>query len=278
MDAIEAFLLVNFLLITGLFLFLWYRPFVSVWPKGRGLTERVVVGLLPAAAFLIILVILLTLASFDVVGDSQYITFYILMGFAWLYLGEFIMTCFFDLSRVDDIHNMNNRAALYAFSGGFLGIAVIFAASNIGDGPGWWCVVFASGLGTVVWAVMAMAADHFTLVFERVTVDRDIPCGIRLGSFLLANGIILGRASAGDWTSAFMTVIEFLDGWPSLLLILIFIFREKGYMNSPYSEQDARENLSGSIMWGLLMLIFALGCVWLLPPLPKNPFWMRRYG
>jgi len=32
-------------------------------------------------------------------------------------------------------------------------------------------------------------------------VERDIGCGARIGGYLLGSGIILGRTSAGDWTS-----------------------------------------------------------------------------
>lgn len=63
-----------------------------------------------------------------------------------MYLSTALITCFFDLSWKDDILNGNNKSALAAFAGGFLGAAAIYAAANIGDGPGWWCFLLASGV------------------------------------------------------------------------------------------------------------------------------------
>lgn len=59
------------------------------------------------------------------------------------------------------------------------------------------------------WFIVNQLMNIFTQVFERITVGRDLYCGIRYGAYLLASGLILGRASAGDWTSLYMTIVEF---------------------------------------------------------------------
>ena len=262
MDGFEliVFALSGFL--TLRFLFKWYHATLFSWPFGRGKSKKIVLGLLPVAAFFIIMSTLETWASFDVVDDSFWIFFYIVLGFAWLWLGVLAMGAFFDLSWQDDILSMNNKAALYAFGGGFLGLTVIYAGANIGDGPGWWCVVFAGGRGLVAWIALAWAVNLFTNMFERVTVERDVFAGLRFGAFLLASGIILGRASAGDWTSFSMTVVEFLDGWPMLPLTLFAVMGEQLF----FKERDAEnDHAILSTVWGTALVVIAVACVIWLP-------------
>ena len=214
-----VFLLSGFL--TVRFLMKWYAPIFFAWPAERGVLEKNVLGFLPIAALCVIVPTLLTLASFDVVDDPTFILFYIAFGFAWLYGGIYIMDALFDLSWRDDILGMNNKSALYAFAGGFLGLTAIYAGANVGDGPGWWCVLFAGGLGVVAWVALALLINFTTHVFERITVERNVASGVRFGCYLLASGIILGWASSGDWTSFSMTVIEFGIGWPAVPLAVI---------------------------------------------------------
>ena len=269
MDDAEVLVLLVSVALAGLYLFTWYWTVLSSWPPERGRSGKVVLGVLPVCALVIFIFTLTTLASFDVVGSSVYIFFYVVLGFAWMYLGVCLITIFFDVSWEDDILNSNNQSALFTFTGGFLGVAVIYSAANIGDGPGWWCVIFAGGLGTFAWVLFALLLNGAANVFERVTIDRDISCGVRSGCFLLASGILLGRASAGDWTSASMTVIEFLDGWPVLPLAAMAIAVERYYIGAVKRERS--DSLPGSIFAGVFFVLFAVACVVLLPPLPVNP-------
>jgi len=51
---------------------------------------------------------------------------------------------------------------------------------------------------------------------------------LRLAGLLLAEGLILGRAIAGDWRSASATITDFAhDGWPAVILGLIAIVLER---------------------------------------------------
>ena len=274
MDGGEVIVLLLSLALSGLFLYGWYRSVFGIWPMERNKWERTVLALLPFFSMIVFFYALTSLASFDVVGSPLYIFFYVLLGFAWMYLSVFLFTYFFDLSWKDDILNNCNKSALIAFSGGFLGLALIYAGANIGDGPGWWCVVFAGGLGLVSWIVFTVILHITARVFERITVERDVGCGIRTGSFLLAIGIILARASAGDWTSASMTVVEFLDGWPAVLLTLCAIGIERFYLRAEKNRRAVSlsdEYLTVSVCLGLLFILFAILCTAWLPPLPVNP-------
>jgi len=257
------------MVLSLVFLRNWYRSLFALWPLNHRGIERAALGVLPVFSLLIILYTLLALASFDVVDSPVYIILYIVFGFAWLYLGTLIMSGLFDLSWRDDILGGGNKAALFSFLGGFLAATLIYSGANIGDGPGWWCVAFAGGLGMVAWAALALLFDRATQVFERVTVGRDVACGIRLGCFLLAGGLLFGRASAGDWTSASMTVVEFGAGWPVLPLAVLATAIERAHINASKKENAAIMPLSVSVFVGLLFLAIAVFSVILLPPLPE---------
>ena len=262
------------IVLTLMFFSRWYSALFRSWLPGRTGTTKFVLGLLPPLSGAFILYILKSWASYDVVNSDLYTAYYLIMGMAWLYLGLWSMSAVFDLSWVDDALNMNNRAALFGMTGGLLGLTCIYAGANIGDGPGWWCVIFAGGLGGLAWLALGLFVESLTSVFECVTVERDLGSGIRLGFYLFASGIILGRASAGDWTSFEKTVVEFMDGWPVLFLAALAIVVERRYLRLDRSGEYVYLNtLSGSLLWGIIYLFFAAGSVMLLPPLVENPLY-----
>lgn len=264
-------------LISGFFTFRffkkWYQLLFGMWPPERYKFVRYTFGWLPVLVFIIILYTLKVLASFDVVNDPFYIIFYILLGYTWLYFGLLFMSIFFDLSWIDDAVILNNKAAVISVSGGLLGLAILYSGANIGDGPGWWCVIFAGGLGLAAWLLLALLINSLTQVFGRITIERDISCGIRFGLYLLAAGIILGRASAGDWTSFGRTIMEFMDGWPALPLTALAVLAERYYLNKSETGRNAKENYFSSVLWGAVYIILAVAAVMLLPPLKENLFY-----
>lgn len=249
----------------------WYRRLGGMWPSGQYNTIKLTLGFLPAVSFAIILFTLKVLASFDVVGAFIYILFYIFLGFAWIFAGLYLVFMSFDLSWIDDAVENKNKAAMFAVTGAFLGLTIIYSGANVGDGPGWWCVIFAGGLGFISWILLGILINKLTGVIERITVERDIYCGIRFGSYLIASGIILGRASAGDWTSFSMTVLEFMAGWPVLSLTLLAVLIERWYTRSARSRGSIGNNhLFSSIYWGIIFIIIAVISV-MMSPLVENP-------
>lgn len=257
------------------FLFKWYRLLLrSAWPPKDFKLTKYLLSLLPVVSLVIILFTLKVLASFDVIDNSIFILFYILLGYAWLSLGLFMVSYFFDLSWIDDVININNKAALFALVGIFLGLTAIYCGANIGDGPGWWCVIFAGGLGLVSWFVLGFIVNYITDVFERVTIERDVYCGIRLGCYLLASGVILGRASGGDWTSFSMTIVEFIYGWPVIPLTILMIIIEKHYVHISKSEHNTEYYyLISSVICGAVYIIIAVLSIALLSPFRENPLY-----
>lgn len=288
MDVSEIVVLFLGISFTVAFLCAWYgRICMSAsLPPRKARLERYILCILPLAAFAVIFYILRFHASSDVVDSPLYISFYILIGFAWLFVGVGAMFLFFDLSWKDDVLDRGNRAALIAIAGGFMGICAIYSGANIGDGPGWWCVFFAGGLGLLAFFGLGLCLNAWTSASERITVDRDLGCGIRFGSYLLSSGIILARASAGDWTSFSETVIEFMDGYPVLILVLLAMMVEwsyrqrskdgaedsqSGWSSMQRNEDGKEDSLFGSMTIGTIYLMVAVLSVMLLPPLPINP-------
>lgn len=272
MDSLEIIIFLLSGYWTVRFLFKWYNTILRTWPYRYSRADRGILACLPVCSLIIIIYVLKVLASFDVVSAFSYILFYVLIGYAWISYGLTLMAMVFDISWIDDVLSLNNKAAIIPVAGGFLGLTIIYAGANIGDGPGFWCVFFAGGLGVAAWLVIGIITHGCTGVLERITVERDISCGIRFGFFLLASSIILGRASAGDWTSYGATLVEFMDGWPVLCLTVLMIVVERYYISREKDNMEGNQvGLTGSVFWGILYVIIAIGAVTMLPGLPENP-------
>ena len=274
MSVDEAIIFTFCLITSAMFFWQWYRRLSLMWPPDRNALAKFVFRALPAAAFVIVFFPLIDWASFDVVVSFTFVIFYILMGYMFIHLGLSFMGLLFDISWADDAINNGNKAAVPAVAGGFIALAVIYSGSNVGDGPGWWCVVFACGLGFAAWFLLGVIFHKITGVFERVTIERDIGCGIRLGCYFIASGIILARASAGDWTSFGMTVVEFMDGWIVLPLAALMAAAELLVYKPKAKTDDSRgiAHLPSSIICGAAFIVIAILCVmYVIGPLPKNP-------
>jgi hypothetical protein len=218
------------------FLKRWYQPLFQAWPREQNHLAKTVLGWLPVIFLVLILLTLKSLASFDVVDSVFYIIFYIVLGYAWMYGGLLLVSVCFDIHWTDDVVHLNNKASLAAITGEFFVLAAIYAGANVGDGPGWWCVIFAGGLGLAAWLILGLIFHLCTGIFERITVERDRGSGIRFCVYLLGSGAILGYACSGDWTSFVKTIEEFTIGWPVLPWTAIMILIELFYKHKAKHE------------------------------------------
>src|SRR4051812_29982803 len=119
----------------------WLMQMARLGGIGR---RRGPVGAIAAAlalAALLIFVVLRTCASFDVAQAPPYLFMYVVLGLAWLRIIEPAFS-FAGLSLRDDLFERRNHAAMPAAIGALLGVTLCYAGGNIGDGPGWWVVVF----------------------------------------------------------------------------------------------------------------------------------------
>ncbi len=220
--------------------------------------------LAPLLAALGILAVLRTLASADVRDEPVYLGLYLIMGVAWVGVGlACLPLCGF--SARDDVGERGNPAATPVMAGAALGLGACYAGANIGDGPGWWCVVWAGGLGTACWfAALAVVARYGQLA-ETVTVDRDPAAGMRLGGFLVCAGILCGRGAAGDWTSGAQTVVEFRSAWPLIALVVVALAGERCLRPTPEHPSSSWIASWGIIALELLVTLVGLGLVGPLP-------------
>ena len=121
----------------------------------------------------------------------------------------------------DDVVERRNQAALTATIGGLIAVTLCYAGGNVGNGPGWWVVVFSAVLSTGTLIMTWVALTNVTPVADAVIIDRDPAAGLRLAAFLVSCGIVLGRAVAGDWFSVAETVRDFMAFLPIVIGILI---------------------------------------------------------
>jgi uncharacterized membrane protein YjfL (UPF0719 family) len=208
------------------------------------------------------LVILRLLSSEDVRNNSLYLLFYLLMGATWLGIAVLIVP-FWGLSARDDAIERQNPAASISISGALLGVTLCFAGGNIGNGPGWWTVVYSAFLSTSAWFLLWLFLELFTTISESITIDRDRASGWRLASFLVALGLVLGWAVAGDWQSFAATTIDFaIFGWSAIVLTAVALMVEM------VCQPTAKRPILPVGTHGLIPSIFYLGsailciCLW----------------
>ena len=167
-----------------------------------------------------ILMVLKTLASFDVVNAPEYQFMYGVLGLAWLRIGQLFFPVA-GLSLRDDLVERRNGAVIPAMVGALVGLTCCYAGGNIGDGPGWWVVVFSAALGSALLFAAWLMLAQLSPVMDAITIDRDPAAGVRLGVFLSSGGLLLGRAVAGDWYSAADTLGDAAAAIPALGIMVV---------------------------------------------------------
>lgn len=223
--------------------------------------QRQVLLVSPMICAVLLFGVLQTWASHDVVDDPRYLLMYWLMGAAWVGAASLMLFPWLGLHYIHDAVERRNLAAAVGVSGGLIGFTLAFAGGNIGDGPGWWVVLFSSGLATATltaaWLALGIIAD----MAEEISVDRDMAAAVRLAGFLVAAGMVCGRGAAGDWVSVEATWLDFWRiAWVvGPLLVITFVFDRLG---RPTPESPAPSVAAYGVFPTLLSLVLA--SAWLL--------------
>jgi hypothetical protein len=179
----------------------YYRNAELKWGGG---TAAVGVGVMLFA-------ILKLWASHDVRDDGRYLIQYWFMGaFLAAMLGQWL-TPMLGISWRHDVCENRNPAAAFAWVGAVAGLTLAYAGSNIGDGPGWWVVVFCSFLSCGFLVLLWFLLELVCHISDRVTVERDLGAGMRFGGLMLGMGIVAGRGAAGNWVDSGNAVSDFIS-------------------------------------------------------------------
>jgi hypothetical protein len=239
----------------GVTWFLWYVRLGSGPRLRRSHKPRLVAALALPLSLAVVLSVLLRWSASDVRDSREYLFLYLALGAAWIGLASCSWT-WLGLSERDDVIERGNLPVAVAFCGLSFGVGLCYAGGNIGDGPGWWVVVFSSGVATALWYVAWIALEWRLHVSEALTIDRDLAAGLRLGSWGAASGLLLGRAAAGNWVSATDTLADFArNGWPALpLLGLAFLLEHR---LRPTPEAPQRGVIACGVVPGALYLALA---------------------
>jgi len=204
----------------------WYLRALQYEMAGlRPLLARRLILFVPPLCGTLILSILMRFSASDVRSDTYYMLVYLGLGVIWLALVKWLFP-FLGISLEGDVLERGNLAALAALSGALVGASLCYSGGNIGEGPGAEVVIFSAGLATLAWLLGWYVLTLISEVDYAVTVERDLASGIRLGGYLVASGLILGRAAAGNWVSYSATVSDMLVYGISaagLLLLLALI-------------------------------------------------------
>jgi len=210
----------------------------------------------PAVCVIFLFIILRNYAADDVRESTTYLPFYMIVGAAWVGIIRMAFP-FLGISPRDDAIERQNLSAAFASFGAILGTTFCFAGANVGNGPGWWVVIFSAGLSTSAFFALWALLEKFTAISELVTVNRQNSTGLRLGGFLCGIGLIFGRAAAGDWVSAEATVKDFVNvGWIAIPLVLIAVIIEKLTPNK--SENSASDLLTGLLFGAFYTVVSSL--------------------
>jgi hypothetical protein len=263
----ETFLLIFSAVIGGFCAWRWYMPVLRAREGGFAVAERTALGFAPIVGLIGVFVMLKLAASADVRDAPTYLLLYSVLGLAWFLAAAIVMEML-GISARDDAVERRNPAAAVVVIGVLLAHAAIYSGANIGNGPGWWTVVAAGGIGSGAWLVMWLAAELSCGLSEDITVDRDLPASLRLGGYALAMGIICARGAAGDWTSLQQTAIEFAVAWPIVPLTAVVIAVEKVLERQPYHY---RRGMALSVMIGAAYIAAAVAVVVSSGPPPHNP-------
>ena len=164
----------------------WYRAALVRALVVRNAGRRIFL-LAPVACLALLYVALRLWAADDVRNSGTYMLFYMIAGAAWV--GLVAGFCgFLGISPRDDVVERQNLSAAFVTAGALTGITLCFAGANVGNGPGWWVVVFSAGLSTAAFFGLWAIVESLTGISETVTVERDRRSGPAAWGFPGWNG------------------------------------------------------------------------------------------
>lgn len=237
----------------------WLAPAMLVHRVGGHAGRRLLIMLTPALCLGVMLPALLTIAAVEVREDMRYVILFLIIGAAWLTAMQMVMPLL-GVSVRDDALERRNTAAVIVITAAMFAITIVYIGGNTGEGPTIWTTIGPALLASVTFVGLWGLVESFTHVSEQVTVDRDIAAAVRHSGFLLAMGLVLGRAVAGDWESSGATLDDFAEiGWPAAALAAIAV--PLHWLGRPTPAAPRRSVAGMGILPALLFL--GLAAAWL---------------
>jgi uncharacterized membrane protein YjfL (UPF0719 family) len=185
------------------------------WPMRWGL------GALPVVLLVFLAWVLHWGAAREVRENRDYIALFVALGGAWL-VAAARATAWLGISARDDAIERSNSSAAVAFAGALVGVMIVFAFANLGEGETIWTTIGPAALGTVTCLVLWGGHQALSRAADAITIDRDMASGLRFAGMVIGTGLILGRSVAGDYESAAGTFRDlWRQGWPSLPLVAL---------------------------------------------------------
>lgn len=260
MEGDEVFIFLGCIFAAG---FLWgnyYQQSFAIKPPHLQ-SNPLGLQLVPLLCALVVFIVLRKFAAHDVRNSAVYLSFYMVLGMAWLAIAE-RCSLYLGMSIRDDYFERGNPAAGIALAGFLLGNAFCFAGANIGEGPGWYVVVFCSFLATSTLFLVFGTLAAISGVMEAITIDRDLASGIRAAGFFAGCGLLLGEAVAGDWASTVATFVDFLKlGWRVLVLLALAAIFERSLRPTPVQPTPppwTRGLLPGLLYLGTTIILLVM--------------------
>jgi hypothetical protein len=195
------------------------------------------------------------------VGEVFFLTF---IGAIWLVFATKLFPCL-GLSFREDVIERKNDSALVALCGAVLSVSIIYGGGSFGEGPSYLNNFFSAGLGMAGFLLLWVLFEISGKASISITEERDLASGIRLGGFLVAIGLVLGRAVAGDWHSESATIHDFVrDSWPAVLLCAVALVAER--LVRPNRQRPFPSWRSSGLLPAVLYLALATVWLWHLGP------------
>lgn len=221
---------------------------------------RRVYGGFSAAGLLLIAVALYFWGAKEVRDDpAEVFVLTVAGGFALTVAGG--LFSWFGISVAADVGERGNGAALVALAGAIFSMAIMYAGGSLGEGPSYWNNYFAGGLAILSWFLLWFLLELGGRISVSISEERDLATGCRMAGWFLAEGLILGRAVAGDWHSIAATVHDWaVDGWPALPLLATAVAIERWLR--PSRSRPFPAWFGAGLLPGMGYLVVALVWLW----------------
>ena len=244
----------------------WYVIVFRATPIGDRGWQRWLLALTPIFCIVILWIVLRNWSDpVAVAGHIDYELLFVAGGLALLAITGWFTSALLGISWRDDALERDNVAAAVTVSGTMLGVTALYAQSNMGAGPTIWTTIFPAAVGLIALLAMWLLLEPIAHISETITIDRDVAFALRHAAWLVATGLIIGRAAAGDWHDWPSTYGDMLRlGWPSLALAAFAAVSHRMLRPTPHNPHPSV--LTAGLIPALILIGIAIGYLAALGP------------